>query len=73
MRGVLFLCVSNSARNQMAEGIARSIAPPSVKLWSAGSQPWSASLEAMALIQELGTVGKECPKANFRAGRCIGF
>ncbi len=36
---VLFLCVSNSARSQMAEGIARSIAPARVAVSSAGSQP----------------------------------
>ncbi len=29
-RHVLFLCVANSARSQMAEGIARSLAAPSV-------------------------------------------
>ena len=26
-RGVLFLCVANSARSQLAEGIARALAP----------------------------------------------
>lgn len=39
MRGVLFLCVANSARSQMAEGIARSLAPAGVRVWSAGSRP----------------------------------
>ena len=38
-RHVLFLCVANSARSQMAEGIARSLAPPGVTVSSAGSQP----------------------------------
>jgi arsenate reductase len=36
-RGVLFLCVANSARSQMAEGIARALAPAGVKISSAGS------------------------------------
>jgi hypothetical protein len=27
---VLFLCVANSARSQMAEGLARALAPPGV-------------------------------------------
>ncbi len=36
---ILFLCVANSARSQMAEGIARSLAPVSVKVSSAGSKP----------------------------------
>ncbi len=31
MKGILFLCVANSARSQMAEGIARSMAPEATK------------------------------------------
>jgi phosphate transport system protein len=38
-RGILFLCVANSARSQMAEGWARKLSPPGVRIWSAGSQP----------------------------------
>ena len=38
-RHVLFLCVANSARSQMAEGIARSLAPSGMTISSAGSQP----------------------------------
>jgi protein-tyrosine-phosphatase len=41
MKGVLFLCVANSARSQMAEGIARALAPAGTKIWSAGSRPTS--------------------------------
>jgi protein-tyrosine-phosphatase len=41
MKGVLFLCVANSARSQIAEGIARSLAPDGTKVWSAGSRPTS--------------------------------
>ena len=36
---VLFLCVANAARSQMAEGIARSVAPEGVEVFSAGSAP----------------------------------
>ena len=36
---IAFICVANSARSQMAEGIARALAPESVEVWSAGSQP----------------------------------
>jgi len=36
MKGILFLCVANSARSQMAEGIARSLAPTGVRVRSAG-------------------------------------
>lgn len=35
---VLFVCVANSARSQLAEGIARSLAGPRVRISSAGSQ-----------------------------------
>jgi len=54
MKGILFLCVANSARSQMAEGIARSLAPPGVRIWSAGSQPTSVRPEAISVLQEIG-------------------
>jgi protein-tyrosine-phosphatase len=54
MKGVLFLCVANSARSQMAEGIARSLAPPGTKIWSAGSRPTSVRPEAIAVLREIG-------------------
>jgi protein-tyrosine-phosphatase len=54
MKGILFLCVANSARSQVAEGIARSIAPPGIKVWSAGSHPTSVRPEAIAVLQEIG-------------------
>ena len=54
MRGVLFLCVANSARSQMAEGLARSLAPAGVKVWSAGSRPTSVRPEAVAVLREIG-------------------
>ena len=53
-RGILFLCVANSARSQIAEGIARSLAPPSVKVWSAGSRPTQVRPEAIAVLKEIG-------------------
>ena len=54
MKGVLFLCVANSARSQMAEGIARSLAPAGMKIWSAGSRPTSVRPEAIAVLREIG-------------------
>jgi protein-tyrosine-phosphatase len=54
MKGVLFLCVANSARSQMAEGIARSLAPVGTKLWSAGSRPTSVRPEAITALKEIG-------------------
>ena len=53
-RGVLFLCVANSARSQLAEGIARFLAPPGVAVWSAGSQPTRVRPEAIAALAEIG-------------------
>jgi arsenate reductase len=54
MKGVLFLCVANSGRSQMAEGIARALLPPDVKVWSAGSRPTSVRPEAIAVLEEIG-------------------
>ena len=39
MPTILFLCVKNSARSQMAEGLARAIAPAGYRFLSAGSDP----------------------------------
>jgi thioredoxin type arsenate reductase len=54
MKGILFLCVANSARSQMAEGLARAVLPPEVKIWSAGSKPTSVRPEAIAVLAEIG-------------------
>lgn len=54
MKGILFLCVANSARSQMAEGLARSMAPAGVKVWSAGSSPVGVRPEAIAVMREVG-------------------
>ncbi|MDP3961267.1 MAG: hypothetical protein Q8Q26_14615 [Pseudorhodobacter sp.] len=36
---ILFLCVANSARSQMAEGLACAMLPANVEVASAGSVP----------------------------------
>ncbi len=54
MKGVLFLCVANSARSQMAEGLARTLAPAGVAVYSAGSQPTRVRPEAIAVLAEIG-------------------
>jgi len=51
---VLFLCVANSARSQMAEGIARALAPEGVRVSSAGSEPTSLRPEAVEALREIG-------------------
>ena len=53
-RQVLFLCVQNSARSQIAEGIARFLAPPGVKVLSAGSSPASVRPQAIQVLREIG-------------------
>jgi len=52
--GILFLCVANSARSQMAEGIALALAPGHVRIWSAGSRPTHVRPEAVAVLGEIG-------------------
>jgi arsenate reductase len=51
---VLFLCVHNSARSQMAEGFARAIAPREVEVWSAGTEPGGVNPLAVQVMQEVG-------------------
>ena len=51
---VLFLCVANSARSQMAEGLARALAPPGHRFLSAGSEPGVLHPLAVAALAEIG-------------------
>lgn len=53
-RHILFLCVANSARSQIAEGIARSLAPSSVKVSSAGSVPTRVNPLSIEVLDEIG-------------------
>jgi len=53
-RHVLFLCVANSSRSQMAEGLARSLAPAGVKVSSAGSAPTRVNPLAVRALAEIG-------------------
>jgi arsenate reductase len=53
-RHILFLCVANSARSQMAEGIARSLAPAGTKISSAGSTPTRVNPVAVKALAEFG-------------------
>ena len=54
MRGLLFLCVANSARSQMAEGLARARFGDRVRVSSAGSAPATVNSFAIAALDELG-------------------
>ena len=54
MNGLLFLCVENSARSQMAEGLARGLFGDSICVQSAGSQPAGVDALAVAAMAEIG-------------------
>lgn len=51
---VLFLCVANSARSQMAEGLARDLFGDAVRVQSAGSKPSRVNPFAVHAMGELG-------------------
>lgn len=51
---VLFLCVANSARSQMAEGLARQIFGDDVRVQSAGSRPSRVNPYAIRAMAEVG-------------------
>jgi arsenate reductase len=54
MRGLLFLCVANSSRSQMAEGLARVRFGERVRVASAGSSPARVNPFAIAALDEVG-------------------
>lgn len=53
-RSILFLCVANSARSQIAEGLARNIFGSRVRIQSAGSRPSRVNPYAIEVMQEVG-------------------
>ncbi|QYX67033.1 arsenate reductase ArsC (plasmid) [Shewanella putrefaciens] len=54
MKNILFLCVANSARSQMAEGLAKQYLPADIVVQSAGSQPSTLNPYAVKAMAELG-------------------
>ena len=50
---ILFMCVANSARSQLAEGLARSIFGASAEVESAGSQPFKVNPLAIQAMNEI--------------------
>lgn len=54
MPRILFLCVANSARSQMAEGLARHLLGQHAVVSSAGSMPGHVSPHAIAVMSEIG-------------------
>lgn len=62
-RRVLFLCVANSARSQMAEGLARGLFGDRVDPASAGSAPTTVNPFAIEVMAELGIdISGQCSK-----------
>lgn len=53
-RSVLFLCVFNSARSQMAEGLAKARFGNRIRVQSAGSQATAVNPVAIAAMREVG-------------------
>jgi thioredoxin type arsenate reductase len=51
---VVFVCVRNSARSQMAEGLARALAPAGTEVWSAGTEPGGVHPAAVEAMREAG-------------------
>lgn len=51
---ILFLCVANSARSQMAEGLARAMFGERVTVQSAGSEPSQVNPYAIEVMREQG-------------------
>jgi arsenate reductase len=54
MKRILFLCVANSARSQMAEGLARKMLGSNVEVLSAGSRPSKVNPYAIEAMSEIG-------------------
>jgi arsenate reductase len=53
-KSILFLCVANSARSQMAEGLARVIFGDCIPVMSAGTEPSTVNPYAIEVMRELG-------------------
>ena len=51
---VLFICIHNSARSQMAEGMLRSFAGDRFEVFSAGIEASAVRPEAIAVMDEIG-------------------
>lgn len=54
MQRILFLCVANSARSQMAEGLARDLLRDRAEVRSAGSSPSHVNPHAILAMAEVG-------------------
>jgi protein-tyrosine-phosphatase/N-acetylglutamate synthase-like GNAT family acetyltransferase len=63
-KGILFLCVANSARSQMAEGLGRMLFGDRIPVMSAGSTPSQVNPYAIEVMRELGVdLSHHCSKS----------
>jgi arsenate reductase len=61
---ILFLCVANSARSQLAEGLAKDLFGDNVWIESAGSEPKTPNPFAIKVLSEVGIdISKNTSKA----------
>ncbi len=61
---ILFMCVANSARSQLAEGLARSVFGPDAEIQSAGSNPGKLNPFAVQVMKEIGVdISKQYSKS----------
>lgn len=54
VKSILFMCVANSARSQLAEGLARKVLGDRVRVQSAGSKPSRVNPWAIEVAREVG-------------------
>jgi arsenate reductase len=54
LMNLLFMCVANSARSQLAEGLARELFGEKVSVQSAGSNPGTLNPFAVRVMKEIG-------------------
>lgn len=54
MRTILFVCQFNSARSQLAEAIARAMAPEGMRVLSAGITKTMVNAEVLKALEEIG-------------------
>lgn len=54
VKSILFMCVANSARSQLAEGLARNLFGDRIRVQSAGSSPSRVNPYAVEVLREIG-------------------
>jgi arsenate reductase len=60
---ILFLCEDNATSSQMAEAIARRLAPPQTKIFSAGISPTQIPPQVATVLREVGiNITEQKPK-----------